>query len=544
LTDRFVFINVSGLKKIHPLFLSLLSGLLLFACWPLSGLTSLVFIALVPLFWLAEQVPKRGAFFAWTYLALLVWNAATTWWTCNSTLPGGLAAIAANALLMSVPWIGFYNVRRRMGNLWGQLAFIVFWLCFEYIHLNWELSWPWLTLGNVFATHPAWVQWYEYTGEGGGTLWVLLINAMVFYWLKKNSKVQTQNFRYGLVLALAILIPLACSFFLSHIRGAQQGATAESEPTRNIVVVQPNVDPWDEKFVAGKQEAQLQNLIRLSESKIDSNTALVVWPETAIPFALNEDSIKTNYFILPVWDFLKRHPSLDLLTGVEGFRFYRAQNKTSSAERIPGSETYVDGYNSAVLMDSSDFRVYHKSKLVPGAEVLPSFLKFLDGLFEKFGGTTGGYATQKERTVLHTFNHSYSIAPAVCYESIYGEFMTRYIAKGANLIVVLTDDGWWGNTPGYKQHENYARLRAIETRRWVVRSANTGISCFIDPMGAVIDPQPWDKAVAIKKPVPVTRTITFYVSYGDLIYKLGVALSILLGIWNLTLVARTFKKSG
>jgi apolipoprotein N-acyltransferase len=176
--------------------------------------------------------------------------------------------------------------------------------------------------------------------------------------------------------------------------------------------------------------------------------------------------------------------------------------------------------------------VYHKSKLVPGVETLPSFLKFMSPIFDKFGGTTGGYARQSERTVLKTYNNSYSIAPAVCYESIYGEFMSQYVRNGADLIVVITNDGWWGNTAGYRQHESYARLRAIETRRWVARSANTGVSCFIDPAGEVIAPQPWAKTAVVKLDIPPIRGAdTFYVKYGDILSRLAIAGTILLMVW-------------
>jgi apolipoprotein N-acyltransferase len=226
---------------------------------------------------------------------------------------------------------------------------------------------------------------------------------------------------------------------------------------------------------------------------------------------------------------------------VEGFRFYTAENKTPFSHRIPESDKYMDSYNSAVLMDSSSFQIYHKSKLVPGVEILPSFLRFMTPVFEKFGGTTGGYARQSERTVLNTTNHSYHIAPAVCYESIYGEFMSSYVRNGADLIAVITNDGWWGNTAGYRQHENYARLRAIETRRWLVRSANTGVSCFIDPAGSVIDPQPWDKTAVIKMNIPAINTMTFYTRYGDIISRLAIAGAIGMILWSLLLI---LKKAG
>jgi apolipoprotein N-acyltransferase len=536
------------LKKFNPLLLSLLSGLLLFAAWPVFPLTFLIFIAFVPLLWLEQQTTSRKKFFGWTYLTLVVWNIATTWWVLNSTLIGGVAAILANALLMCLPWILFYNIKKKRGEKIGYTALILFWLTFEYIHLNWELSWPWLTLGNVFASHPGWVQWYEFTGTSGGSLWIMLVNVLLFLLLREKIQKARWNTRQVILIGTILIVPFIISWLLTP--AGKESASYPSAPSAqttgtrspNIILVQPNVDPWDEKFVAGKEQAQLQKLIRLSESQIDSNTALVIWPETAVPVAIKEDEMKSNYFMAPVWDFLKRHPSINLLTGVEGFRFYSEQNRTPYSLKVPKSDKYEEVYNSAVLMDSSHFQVYHKSKLVPGVETLPSFLKFMSPLFDKFGGTTGGYARQSERTVLQTYNNSYHVAPAVCYESIYGEFMSAYVRNGADLIVVITNDGWWGNTAGYRQHESYARLRAIETRRWVARSANTGITCFIDPSGEVIDPQPWDKTAVIKMDIPAIRSRTFYVKYGDILSRLAIAGTILLIVWWLIMLLQPKKR--
>jgi apolipoprotein N-acyltransferase len=175
------------LKKIKPIYLSILSGLFLFASWPVSPLTFFIFFGFVPLLFVSTQVKKRSQFFWLTYLTLFVWNIGTTWWVLNSTVIGGVLAIVLNPLLMCIPWIGFYNIKKRFGATVGFISLIVFWVTFEWIHLNWELSWPWLTLGNVFATHPSWVQWYEYTGTSGGTLWILLINISIFQLLKKHK---------------------------------------------------------------------------------------------------------------------------------------------------------------------------------------------------------------------------------------------------------------------------------------------------------------------------------------------------------------------
>ncbi len=529
------------MKKTPAFLLSLLSGLLLFVAWPVSPFTFLIFFAFVPLLFLAEKIANRAQFFGWLYLTLLIWNASTTWWTCISTIPGGIAAIVANSLLMCIPWIGYYSVKTISGNRIGYISLIFFWLAFEYIHLNWELSWPWLTLGNVFATHPNLVQWYEFTGTSGGSFWVLLINVLVFIFIKKNIQQSTNNIKYSIAIFFILLIPVLFSFLLIK----NPAIINEKKPATNIVLVQPNIDPYNEKFAEGSEGLQLQKLIQLSETQIDSQTELVVWPETAISIDINEDSIKQSNFLIPLWNFLKRHPKINLLTGMEGFRLYNENNKTEYAQKIPNSNKYVDSYNSAVLMDSNNFQVYHKSKFVPGAEKLPTFLHFLDSWFEKFGGITSGYQGQTDRTVLKTFNNTYSIAPSVCYESIYGEFMSKFISNGANIIAIITNDGWWGNTAGYKQHENYARLRAIETRHWVVRSANTGITCFINPAGEVINPQPWNIATAIKMDVPVINTEpTFFVKHGDFISKISIAFAVLLFIFNLVKFINKKRKRG
>ncbi|MFM8711285.1 MAG: apolipoprotein N-acyltransferase, partial [Sphingomonadales bacterium] len=177
-------------------------------------------------------------------------------------------------------------------------------------------------------------------------------------------------------------------------------------------------------------------------------------------------------------------------------------------------------YNGAVLLSHQrTTQFYHKSMLVPGVETLPWFLRFMDSWFEKFGGVTAGYAKQDHRTVLPT-STSFLIAPAICYESIYGDFMRRYVKQGANLIVIVTNDGWWKKTPGHRQHLQYARLRAIETGTWVARSANTGISAFIDPAGQIIEQRDYDQTATLRKSIPLlTASTTLYVRWGDWVSK-------------------------
>jgi apolipoprotein N-acyltransferase len=513
------------LKRFNNLIIAIASGLLLFAAWPVSPLTLLIFFAFIPLLWMEERVSSRKKFFGLTYITMFIWNVATTWWIWNASVPGAVSAFLANSLLMCFPWLGFKIVKRRMGERWGYLSLIAFWMCFEYIHLqDWGLSWPWLTLGYAFATKTEWVQWYEYTGTSGGSLWVLAVNILLFLHLKKNMlRNVTKDYRFLIPAALLLVLPILVSKITTF--RLEKG----NQTNQNIVVVQPNIDPYEKvSNEAGSFEAQLQKLISTTEKAADDNTALIVWPETALYMMtrMDEANLKGNFFLNPLWDFLKKHPKASLFTGIESYRQF--SEKTKYSEEYNGF--HYESYNGSVLLDSNGANgFYHKSMLVPGVETLPWFLKFLSKWFDKFGGTTAGYAKQDHRTVIGEKN-GYKIAPAICYESIYGEFMSRYIRNGANLICIITNDGWWKKTPGHKQHMSYARLRAIETRTWVARSANTGISCFIDPNGKVINPQPYNTNAAIKYNIGATETKskTFFVQFGDVLSKLMIGISILL----------------
>ena len=168
------------MKRYSGFFIALGGSILLWAAWPTSPLTLLIFIAWVPLLWIEDHVSNWKKLFGITYLHMLFWNIATTWWVWNASPAGAMGAFIANSLVMCVPWLLFYFTKKQFGRWIGYSSLIVFWLTFEYIHHNWELSWPWLTLGNSFATHPEWVQWYEYSGSTGGSLWVLLVNIIAY----------------------------------------------------------------------------------------------------------------------------------------------------------------------------------------------------------------------------------------------------------------------------------------------------------------------------------------------------------------------------
>ena len=500
--------------------IALLGGLLLWASWPTSPFTFLIFFAWLPLLWIEENTGSYKKLFSLTYLHMLVWNALTTWWIYHASLPGALMAIILNSAIMGVPWLLTHAIRRQWGKRAARVALVAFWISFEYWHHNWELSWPWLTLGNVFATHPDWVQWYAITGTTGGSLWVLVVNLLAYELLHQY---RNRNFRNKTTVHFLFPLVLLVPMILSLIAFSRKDySTVSRSAVKNVVVVQPNVDPY-EKFNFGLEEEQVQHLIALSEQQIDSATAVVVWPETAIPAGVWEHELQQHPLYQPVWAFLNRHPQISLLTGISSYRNYGSEKEHATATARYDSEQnfYYDAFNTAAMLyPGGRFELYHKAKLVPGVETLPSFLLFIGSWFEDFGGTSGTLGRDSERAVFDDRQHYFVVAPIICYESIYSDYLTQYVRKGANLLAIITNDGWWSNTQGYRQHMNYARLRAIECRKWIARSANTGISCFIDPAGNVYQPQPWDTKASIKMQLEPLEKHTFFVRHGDYLSRI------------------------
>jgi apolipoprotein N-acyltransferase len=207
--------------------------------------------------------------------------------------------------------------------------------------------------------------------------------------------------------------------------------------------------------------------------------------------------------------------------------FGHGEQKTATARQIRNEHVFYDAYNSAIFIpDSGKVQAYHKTKLVPGAEKTP-FPKLLDklaGLMLDLGGTSGSLGTENK---VHQFKvNEMNVQPLICYESIYGD-----LQKGnTNLIAIITNDGWWKNTAGYKQHFAYARLRAIEQRKMIVRSANTGISGVINANGEVLECTNWDEVICIATDVQLNNETTFYSKFGDYIGRLSVFMAFMLMI--------------
>ncbi len=509
----------------------LVSGILMGFSFPYSfGIYPLAFISLVPLFLFNSEINKLSRFkgskrFIGNYIFFLAYNITTTWWIYNASAEGAYMAFFFNSFLMTLPFFLYGYITKYLGDFKGLVAFVCLWLAFEHVHHVWDLSWPWLTLGNLMGNHPMLIQWYEYFGTGGGTLWILLVNLFIFIvvrnvWIKNEKlKIQTPFF---VLIGLIIFVPVLLSVYRFY-------TYTEKENPVNVVIVQPNIHPWANKTsfdgYAGEKfttptSLQLDKMLMLAKKSINEQTDVIICPETAISSSMEEGGMENLGAIIKLKEFSDAHNNIPFIIGADTYGEFNEFRPFPAIQR--GKDYFLENYNTALLIDANNpIDIYHKSKLVLGAEKVPfvNWLPFMAKLSVDLGGTNGILVANKYPKVFKAKGVKY--APLICYESVYGEFVAQFVLKGAEILTVITNDGWWGDTPGYKQHKMLSQIRAIETRRSVARSANTGISCVINQKGEVIDFLPWDVQETISATLNKNNTITFFTLYGDVIGRIS-----------------------
>lgn len=504
------------------LFKSVCSAVFLTLSWPMNGLPLLIFVAFVPLLQILFDHPetKSKQTTASFFLCFFLWNLGISWWIWNATAFGMFFAVIVNSVLMTIIFVFSRMVIRRLSKEAGLLFLITFWMSFELLHLHWDFSWPWLQLGNVFSESTSWIQWYEYTGVFGGSLWVLVVNIILFRAIRANLA----KSRLLAVVVLTIAIPIGVSLliYVNH--------KPQNNPSIEVVVAQPNIDPYEEKFVASDLE-QSEALFRLIQPEIAPTTDLILAPETyfteGFGYALANLSSTTLY--AHIQNELSKIGSPQLLTGIQLYQRYTEADKTPTSNQI--GDQWFDFYNSAFVAGGSNpLQVYHKSKLVVGTETLP-YKQIIEPLFGNImldlGGTVRSRAIDTDRRVF-TLNNGSKVGPIICYESVYGSFVGGYVRNGAEFLAVMTNDAWWGTTPGHRQLLSYTKLRAIETRLPIVRSANSGISAAINTYGEVTKTIPYLERQAMTVTIVPQNQTTFYVKYGDYIARLSVLVSSLM----------------
>ena len=488
----------------------------------------LALFGIVPLLCMERIADMMGKKRIWIYhySAFVLWNAITTFWVCNATVGGGIFAVLANSLQMSLIF-GLFRLSKRKFK--GSLPYIflaVAWIAWERFYFDAEISWPWLVLGNSFARTTWAIQWYEFTGTLGGSLWIWACNLGLFglFVSISDGSIAEWNRKARLAALGGYAAILILPFIASAIIGKDYKDAMTSEDMLDVLIIQPNIDPYN-KFQAMTQAQQNGVLLSMAEKamkgrKNDSTASplLIVAPET-----FTSDIICGEYSRSRTWkgftSFLKDYPNVNLLFGASSYDYFESADRPSHTARQLQDGRWVESHNSALITDGTErTEIFHKSKLVVAVEMTPYpaiFCKIDDLL----GGVMGRCVGQDEISLLNVRTldgENIPVGCAVCYESVYGEYYTDYIRKGARAMTIITNDAWWGDTPGYKQHLSYASLRAIETRRAIARCANTGISAIISPSGKILQPTPWWEPAVIEGSIPLRDDVTFFVSHGDI----------------------------
>ncbi len=514
-------------KKLKIL-LALLCGGLLTAAWPTWGIAPLIFIGFVPLLLLEDRIAlgEKGKLFWISFLAFFVWNVATTWWIWNAT-PAATAAWILNALFMAIVFNVFHLTKKKVcNNPWGNFFLIPYWMAFEMLTYLWAAKWPWLNLGNVFSSRIEWIQWYEYTGVAGGTLWILAVNILItnIILFFKSKEAKKLFISIGIELVVLFLPIIVSNRMYNHYE--EQGNDTE------VIVVQQNCDPWNEQFDSHFYDQVIQNNINLSLPLVTPKTRFVVSSESAIQEGIWLHETDQAKALNTLHDYIKRFPQMAFVIGGTTYEFVpRGMESDFPARDIGDGKHFYYCHNSALLIDTINMQHRNKSQLTPGVEAIPEWMGFLKNYSITMGIARGTLKTDSESKVM-TFD-GHKVAVPICYESAFGEYVSTFCKKGADLIFVITNDGWWGHTPGYRQHFEFSKLRAIENRRCIARSANTGRSGFINQRGDVLQQTHYWVPDAIRETLKANTKVTFYAQHGDYLSRIAVYLTfVLLITWG------------
>lgn len=531
LNTKFALMQITLLKSLG---LVISSALMLGLAFPFTGsLFPLAFVAFVPLLLVNFQLDKMNKGRFWTrfglnYFSFLVFNLMTTWWIYHASAEGMIMGICVNSLLMILPIMLTGFLSRQLGENKGLIAFLVLWLSYEWCQFYWEISWPWLNLGHFLGEYPKIIQWYEYSGTSGGSLWILTVNIFIYlvvrnlYIRKEKLLIQTPIFLFT---GIAILFPVISSFIIYY-------SYQEKDDPVDIVIVQPNIDPYTEKFSVSVND-QLEKMLSLARLEITENTDLILCPETALPVSdMDEGRIENHRTIIRIKSFLDSNSKPPMIIGANSYKIFREENSPASFQV---KDYWLETYNSALMVNvHQSTQIYNKSKLVLGAEKIPfvTYFPFLKKYSVELGGTSGVLGMGEGAKNFE--GSGIQFGTLICFESVYGDYASYFVRKGADVLCVITNDGWWKDTPGHKQHRMFSRIRAIENRRSVARSANTGISCFIDQRGDVIKEIGWNEDGVIRAEINRNKEFTFFTKYGDLIGRISVFMTLLLIIYGVT----------
>ncbi len=518
------------MKKSTRILLSGLSGVLLTLSFPPMPFYFLAFFSFLPILFLLDKTKK---FYFWnTYLTFFIYHVATLWWissfqekTDPFLMASGFVLDIFHPFYFMVPIIAWLVIRIRLPRRIALYTFPFIWTAWEWVRSLSELSFPWLSVGYSQVYNTQWVQSADLFGVYGVSFLIVLFNVTVYDIITSFEKSKFEMKRSKLqigILLIVILVPIIYSNI--QITRFNHENLMESNQTINIGLIQPNIDPWD-KWTEGPKDQTL-TLIDYSNELLakDSTIDLILWPETSVLYMNSSFNIDHNFSFLQNW---VDSNSISLLTGFVDIKIYDEENRPSISKQMHfrGEDVAYDNFNSALLLDSSKYDIYHKSKLTPFGERVPhveifTFLtKFIDW---GVGISFWGKGTEQHNLVK---DGSVVIAPIICIESIYPSFVREFSYKGANLFTVITNDAWYDHTPGPEQHALISAFRAIENKKYLARAANSGVTCFISPTGQILSRTEQYKQANLSQTIPIVDYTSIYTVYGDWLVYLCILIS-------------------
>ena len=478
----------------------LTSALLLSASPGIIALPQLAWLALVPLFWsLHNQPPRRAALLGLIcglayYLPLLYWIVIVLATYGQVPLSIAVLALVLLALYMSGYLALFAFLCAKTGP---RLSLLVFapacWVALDFIRGWLFTGFPWMDLAYTQYNLPLLIQVADLAGHHGLTFLLVLANGLLFTLIASLVRRKATS-PPALIAGATVVLLLASGYSLRQMQTLP--ATLAQAEQLEVAVAQGNI-PQDQKWQPAFQREPIDTYLRLSKALFPAQKPqLIVWPETALPFYPYEHPL-----------FLRLHSELT--------RPHQAYLLTGAPHREKASAGDSLSYANSAFLISPDGRStgrYDKQHLVPFGEYIPlrSILGFASPLVETLGAFTPG---QSNTPILC---HNSRIGVLICFESIFPEISRRQAAAGANLLVTVTNDAWFGRSSAPWQHLAMGVFRAVETRKTLVRAANTGISAFIDPLGRIQGASPLFSEYARSQPVALLNGLTCYVRWGYL----------------------------
>ena len=509
---------------------SVLTGVLLgvsFPSYPFIRLELLAWFALVPLLVSLRNVERAGELFRRVYIAMLLFCLISLWWVTLATFPGGALTILAQAFFLTIPLFGFYAIKKMAGFHFALFSLPFLWVAWEWAYMQQDLSLGWLTFGNSQANLNLMIQYADLTGVWGISFWLVWFNVLIVLAVTGSRK---DAFRSVAVMALMILAPL---LYASSVM-PQDGLPAAGSRKLRVTLVQPDIDPH-EKWLHNNSVDIMDRYYTMTNRAVRENRPdLVMWPETAIPFYILDhayaDDLQTLRSSLRGWNAA-------LLTGFSDIIYYPAAPQTDtghSGNNDRSMNRFFDTYNASMLLEPGNGtpQIYRKMRLVPFAERVPyvDYFPWLGHLTFSLVGLNG-WGKGSDTTIMQLHSPRYGtvkIANIICYESIFPGLVTEFVRKGAEVLTLVTNDGWYATSYGPYQHLAIGTLRCIENRRAMARCANTGLTVVINKYGRIIAEIPWWQERTLTAEVPLESTLTFYTRNPDLLPKAAAALSGLL----------------